>query len=171
MVEMNPRTSLALIACMMSLAACGKTEAGDKSKTPKKETSMSEKWVKTESEWKKILTVEQFHVLREKGTERAFTGKLWNNHEKGIYKCAACDLELYSSDAKFESGTGWPSFWAPIASTSVATREDNSFFSRRTEVVCPRCGGHLGHVFDDGPKPTGLRYCMNSAALKFEPSK
>ena len=132
---------------------------------------MTEKVVKSEEEWKKSLTPEQFHILREKGTERAFSGKYWNNHAHGVYRCAGCGLDLYSSDAKFESGTGWPSFTAPVAPENVMTRPDNSWFSHRTEVLCPRCGGHLGHVFDDGPKPTGLRYCMNSAALQFVATK
>jgi peptide-methionine (R)-S-oxide reductase len=127
-----------------------------------------EKLVKTDAEWRKQLTPEQFHVLREAGTERAFTGKLWNNHEAGTYRCAACGQPLFSSDTKFESGTGWPSFWQPLAPSSVELHEDNSWLMSRTEVVCSRCGGHLGHVFPDGPEPTGQRYCMNSAALTFE---
>jgi len=135
------------------------------------EWNMTNKITKTEDEWRKELTPEQFHVLRQEGTERAFTGKLWNNHETGIYYCAGCGLALFDSSHKFESGTGWPSFWQPLKSEHVGSEEDNSLFARRTEVHCARCGGHLGHVFEDGPKPTGLRYCINSAALTFAAQK
>jgi peptide-methionine (R)-S-oxide reductase len=128
---------------------------------------MTQTVVKTKEEWKKALTPEQYHILREKGTERAFSGKYDKHHEHGVYRCAACALDLYRSEEKYDSGTGWPSFTAPIAASNVLTKPDNSFFSNRTEVLCARCGGHLGHVFDDGPKPTGKRYCMNSAALQF----
>ena len=132
---------------------------------------MSDEVVKSKEEWKRILTAEQFQVLREKGTERPFTGKYATTHEHGVYRCAGCGLDLFRSEDKFDSGTGWPSFTAPIAKENVRTAVDKSLFSTRTEVMCRRCGGHLGHVFDDGPKPTGLRYCMNSAALQFVASK
>jgi peptide-methionine (R)-S-oxide reductase len=127
-----------------------------------------EKIEKPEQEWRTELTPEQYEVLREKGTEPAFTGAYWDAKEDGVYRCAGCGQELFSSDTKFDSGTGWPSFFDPMDSDKVETREDNSFMTRRTEVVCSRCGGHLGHVFDDGPNPTGLRYCLNSCALELD---
>ena len=125
---------------------------------------------RTEAEWRERLTSEQFEVLRNKGTERAFTGEHAFTKEDGVYRCAGCGAELFSSETKYESGTGWPSFWQPIDSDAVELHEDKSLFMRRTEVTCARCGGHLGHVFNDGPRPTGERYCMNSVSLQLDPA-
>ena len=159
-----------IVAAALGLfVACN--QAAEPTNSPTKHWNMKDKVVKTPEEWKKQLTPEQFRVLRKKGTERAFTGEFWENHEAGVYRCAGCGLDLFSSQHKFESGTGWPSFYQAVETSHVATEVDNSLFSRRTEVLCARCGGHLGHVFEDGPKPTGLRYCINSAALTFEKKK
>ncbi|HVT12269.1 MAG TPA: peptide-methionine (R)-S-oxide reductase MsrB [Fimbriimonadaceae bacterium] len=155
-------------AALAVLVACGAASAQVSQHKP----SAKDAVIKTDAEWKKILTPEQYDILRQKGTERAFTGKYWNNHAAGIYVCAACGQELFSSKTKFDSGTGWPSFWAPIRKGAIDYVDDRSLIEEdRTEVLCSRCGGHLGHVFDDGPKPTGQRYCINSAALIFKPAK
>lgn len=156
---------IALSVSLLSFSACAQNES-----KPAVTQKTTYPVMKSDAEWKKILTPEQYHILREKGTERAFTGAYYDNHEKGIYFCAACHQALFNSDTKFESGTGWPSFWQPVSKSAVVIGADNSYGMQRDEVLCSNCGGHLGHVFDDGPKPTGQRYCMNSGAMKFEKS-
>ncbi len=155
------------VIALLGFSACSKSQ--ESKKTIVKE--MGNKINKTEEEWKSQLTKEEFYVLREKGTERAFTGDLWDNHESGTYVCAGCNERLFSSETKFESGSGWPSFYEPLDIEKVEVVKDSSFGMVREEVVCARCGGHLGHVFPDGPEPTGLRYCINSVSLNFEKEK
>ncbi len=168
MNQFNPRALVALALAATVGATLWSQNAPRIEAAPNSKTAKKYPVVKTESQWKRQLSPQAFDVLRHAGTEAPFSGALWNNHEKGVYKCAGCGQELFSSDTKFESGTGWPSFYQPMRKNAIEKRADNSLFESRTEVLCSRCGGHLGHVFDDGPKPTGLRFCMNSAALSFQ---
>ena len=151
------------IAAILSLASCSQ-------KNQSTTSTMVPPVVKTEEEWKKELSPEQFRILREKGTERAFTGEFWDHHEIGTYSCAACGQELFQSDSKFDSGCGWPSYFKSINDLVISEEKDTSYGMVRTEVMCSKCGGHLGHVFPDGPPPTGMRYCINSGSLVFKPN-
>jgi peptide-methionine (R)-S-oxide reductase len=151
------------IAAILSLASCSQ-------KNQSTTSTMIPPVVKTEEEWKKELSPEQFRILREKGTERAFTGEFWDHHDIGTYSCAACGQELFQSDSKFDSGCGWPSYFKPINELVISEEKDVSYGMVRTEVMCSKCGGNLGHVFPDGPPPTGMRYCINSGSLVFKPN-
>jgi len=168
-----------LLSMLILVSACAQTARDNKTAQSRQnydifnpaDTLWTEKVNKTNEEWKKTLTADQYNILREQGTERPFTSPLLDIHEKGYFVCVACGNPLFSSDTKFNSGTGWPSFWAPYANNSVSVASDNTMGMSRDEISCKRCGGHLGHVFNDGPKPTGLRYCMDGVAMQFKKAK
>ncbi len=173
-VALDRRTFISsgiLIGAAAGLSGLIRFQAIGQDETKSTRSLPFKKIIKTDAEWKRILTPEQYNVTRQKGTETAFTSPLNAIHDQGVFECVSCSLPLFSSKAKFDSGTGWPSFWAPIAPENVREETDRSFYETRTEVLCARCDAHLGHVFDDGPKPTGLRYCMNGVALKFVKAK